>query len=38
MLTFTPYMGIALSKEKKNMIFLLIISECFRFISELHRL
>lgn len=38
MLTFIPHMGMALSKEKENMIFLLIISECFRFISELRRL
>jgi len=34
MLTFIPHMGIIFSKEKKNTIFLLIISECFRFIQN----
>lgn len=34
MLTFFPHLGIAFSEKKNNMFFLLIISECFMFISE----
>lgn len=36
MFTFILHMGITFSKEKKNKIFLLFISQLFKFISERH--